>query len=130
MYRAGKPWWIDDPSVLALAKEQTERREIIDPWEEKLREWARGIAVGTTLPRGEAGVTTAGALEHLLVPIERQTDREAGRVGTILKRLGMKDCRPRDREPERQADARGETYQRPRLHRWTNPDAEPTDDEG
>ena len=76
MYRAGRAWWIDDVSVIALAKEQTERRETVDPWEERLREWVESSPPsGSTQPRGMMGVTTADALAFLQVPIERQTDR-------------------------------------------------------
>jgi hypothetical protein len=42
----------------------------------------------------------------------------------------VSDYRPGDRDAERQAEARGETYQRTRLYRWANPDAEPIEDEG
>ena len=47
MYRAGCKWWLDDPAVLALARAQTERRETVDPWEERLRAWVRGVPQGS-----------------------------------------------------------------------------------
>jgi predicted P-loop ATPase len=129
MWRDCVPWWInrDDP-VLALANRQVEARETVDPWEEQIRNWLSkptcfaGRVEGRELRSPldfRRGVSTTDVLTHcLMVPVERQCDQYAARVGVILRRIGMRCVRPYDRKAERKAQLRGEKYERRRVYRW------------
>jgi putative DNA primase/helicase len=127
LYQAGAAYWIDDPAVLQLAAMQTSKRETVDPWRSHLTGWLGERTVSGI--RGSVGVTVAQALESLGVPKERQGPELDVRIGAIFAQLGLVRCRPRDREAERAAAAHGLPYERPRVYRLPNPDAEDEPDD-
>lgn len=83
--QAGESYYIDDPSVLALLREQQAEREDTDPWEERIIPWLEH--------RDE--FTTGEALERCQVPIGQQNKANQMRVAAILKRLGYEKRRKR-----------------------------------
>lgn len=83
--QAGESYYIDDPSILALLREQQAEREEIDVWEERLIPWLEH--------RDE--FTTGEALERCQVPIAQQNRPAQMRIAAILKRLGYEKRRKR-----------------------------------
>jgi predicted P-loop ATPase len=127
LYRAGGKYYIDEPALLQAAQAQTEKRETIDTWEDRLRPWLHEHTVDGI--RGETGVTVIDALSHLQVPVERQGPEVSVRVGVLFKRLHLVQTRPRDRQAETDAAAVGAQYVRPRVYKWVNPDSDSDDSE-
>ncbi len=127
LYRDGTAWWIEEKAVLAEAAEQAERREAIDPWLARLASWLDEMT--SSGKRGDVGITTGEALDSLGMPRDRQTPAEAARVGQILRKLGLRDFRPHNRQAEADAAARGlPKPRRPTVFRWPNPDADDDDE--
>lgn len=127
LYQSGLPYHLHDPAVLALADQQTERRETVDPWEETLLPWLREPT--TQGMRGEAGVTVLAALEKLGVPADRRGPEMNVRIGGIFSRAMLICTRPRDKQAELQAEAQGISYKRPRVYVWPSATSESTDDD-
>jgi predicted P-loop ATPase len=132
LFNAGVAWWFTDAEE-ALAKEQTEARETSDPWEETIRVWVHGRRTKSKKEiepppmRGVEGFSVPQLFEHALgfPDVHRQNPQDTIRIGKILDRLGFKETRPRDRDAERDAKARGERYMRPRIYRWEAPPSPP-----
>jgi predicted P-loop ATPase len=83
-FKAGEHWWLDRKVEAAAAEEQAERR-IVDPWEERLLDWAA--------EREE--VSVEGGLAAVGMPVERYTQADANRVARILKANGWERVRVR-----------------------------------
>jgi len=105
-YRAGEPWHVDTPELLALCETEQEERYEIDGWEEKIQRWLNdptkfsrdpvaadpnSLFKGVRVFDGSQGITTADVLEHAVGKLVGQwTTGDAMRVGRILQhRLGM-----------------------------------------
>ena len=81
LYRAGQPWWLDSPELIAAATEEQGARYQTDPWTEKVIE--------------HLGARTETSIVELLrdaigVPHERWSRSDEMRVAAILKRDGWR----------------------------------------
>ena len=43
MFRAGRVWWIDDPSIAMAAKDAQDERYLGDPWDDEIRHFSKGL---------------------------------------------------------------------------------------
>ena len=90
-FKAGAPWWLETPQLEALATVEQSARFVIDPWEERIREWL-----------GDRNdINLSEVLEHGLGP-EHQTQSAQKRVVGILTRMGFAKHRPRTPEGRKQ----------------------------
>ena len=76
-YRAGELWYLHEPTLIERAAQENESRTNSDLWEDIFRAYL--------LTRQSATITKA--LEHLGVPLDRQTEREKRRGAAILRKL-------------------------------------------
>jgi predicted P-loop ATPase len=96
-FKVGAPWWLETPQLEALATVEQCARFVIDPWEERIREWL-----------GDRNdISLSEVLEHGLgFTPEHQTQSAQKRVVGILTRMGF--AKHRSRTPE----GRKQRYQR------------------
>src|ERR1700686_3376778 len=81
-YRLKARWYLDDPELVKLAKEQQDERYDEDAWQPLIVDWLRGrqdVTVADVL---------AGALE--IREKSKWTKADQMRVGRCMKRLGWK----------------------------------------
>jgi len=99
-FKTGAPWWLETPELEALATAEQSARFVIDPWEERIREWL-----------GDRNdISLSEVLEHgLEFAPEHQTQSAQKRVVGILTRMGFAKHRPRTPE------GRPQRYQRDRI---------------
>ena len=92
-FKAGAPWWLETPQLEALATVEQSARFVIDPWEERIREWL-----------GDRNdISLSEVLEHgLEFAPEHQTQSAQKRVVGILTRMGFAKHRPRTPEGRKQ----------------------------
>jgi len=82
LYKAGEPWWVEDESVRAKAREIQESRTQEDSWASVVQEWLEQ-------QYGSAVITTAMILSEALdIPKDRQSQREQIRVSNVMTGLG------------------------------------------
>lgn len=96
-FRAGEPWYLDDPEVEELAECEQEARFEVDEWEGRLRDF-----LDDKLNQdfsGHVRVTVGECLEQLGFSDPKDWDpRHQRRVGKTLKRIGWERKRRRDGE--------------------------------
>jgi predicted P-loop ATPase len=99
-YKAGEPWHLETPELEALATAEQDKRFVIDPWEELIREWLGD--------RDDISLTEV--LQGLGLPKREQTQSSTNRVQKILThRMGFR----RYRAPR--SDGRKQRYRRDPL---------------
>ena len=82
LYKAGEPWWVEDPDVKASAREIQESRTQEDTWTTPIKSWLIGQSESV-------GITTAEILAKALdIPADRQKQPEQNRVHNIMTALG------------------------------------------
>ena len=96
-YRRCEKWYIDDPRVLGLAKEEAEERRQSHPWELPVMRW---LDTRKAIARSR-GVTTHDVLEALDIPLERRTRADEMTVAGILRLAGWTDKYRDCKEPGR-----------------------------
>jgi putative DNA primase/helicase len=111
-FRAGAIWWIDDPALLAEARDEQDRRYQSDAWDDLIEHWLtheiRTVSDGFTdygnsrtesVPRPEplADVSVGEILEEAIgLEPARWTRRDQMRVSAYLKANGWERYRRRD----------------------------------
>lgn len=94
VYRAGEPWHLDDPALVAAANQEQAERLEQDPWEDTIRDYLHG------LPRDF--VTTAEVLAGAIkLDAAHYDKRHANRVGTVMRALRWRKSEGRDANSER-----------------------------
>jgi predicted P-loop ATPase len=97
-YRAGEPWYLDEPALNKIANEQQSRRFKPSPW----------LAPISGFITGKTEVTVAVILEDCVkVPTERQSQRDMNEVVRCLQHLGW-----RSRQVRRTDGTRGLVYEK------------------
>jgi predicted P-loop ATPase len=88
-FKAGAPWWLETPQLEALATVEQSARFVIDPWEERIRDWL-----------GDRNdISLSEVLEHGLgLAPEAQTQSAQKRIVGILMRMDFAKHRPRTPE--------------------------------
>lgn len=87
LFEDGKPWHFEDADLIAMATEEQSTRTIQDPWEEAIVAWLNAptrtshVQGGITIPEVLSGAVQVLTKDH--------DDRNASRVGTILRRNGF-----------------------------------------
>jgi predicted P-loop ATPase len=76
-YKAGEPWHLETAELEALATAEQDKRFVIDPWEELIREW-----IGK-----RDDVSLVEVLKELGLPAEQRTQSALNRVQKILTRM-------------------------------------------
>jgi putative DNA primase/helicase len=83
LYKAGHPWHLTDPKIIAAAQREQDARRERDPWEATIHNFIHSSKVG------KFGVTTARICCECLEIKASQVDRKHEmRVGRILQNLG------------------------------------------
>jgi predicted P-loop ATPase len=78
LFRAGRPWWIDDPSIAVAAKDAQDERYLGDPWDDEIRHFAKGLPY----------VTVEQILADLLhVEKSKWTQPDKNRIARSLKAM-------------------------------------------
>ena len=111
-FRAGAIWWIDDPALLAEAREEQDRRYQSDAWDDLIEHWLtheiRTVSDGfpdygnsrtESVPRPEplADVSVGEILEEAIgLEPARWTRGDQMRVSAYLKANGWERYRRRD----------------------------------
>ena len=83
-YRAGEPWWLIDPDIIAIAKEEQASRMQVDPWDDVIDHWLQG--------RYDTSVNEIMA-DCLKLSIEKWTRADEMRVSKALKVRGWERYR-------------------------------------
>jgi predicted P-loop ATPase len=78
MFRAGKAWWIDDPTIALAAKDAQDERYLGDPWDDEIRHFTKGLAY----------VTVEQVLTDLLhIEKSKWTQPDKNRIARSLKAM-------------------------------------------
>jgi hypothetical protein len=78
MFRAGKAWWIDDPTIAIAAKDAQDERYLGDPWDDEIRHFTKGSAY----------VTVEQILADLLhIEKSKWTQPDKNRIARSLKAM-------------------------------------------
>jgi putative DNA primase/helicase len=87
LYKHGAIWWIDDPALLAEAREEQDRRYQPDAWDAKIDRWL-------THERSRVNTGFAGHDDWREVEVERATPLTDVSVGEVLEQaLGIEPAR-------------------------------------
>jgi putative DNA primase/helicase len=81
-FNTGETWWLDDPGIIELAREQQEERFETDPWEEILL-----LKLSENGLSAKNGVTLNQVFESIGVPIDRRNRAEGTRILSIIRHL-------------------------------------------
>lgn len=73
-------WWLS-PEEEALQAEEVDGRQLVDPWESTLSEWAEGRDF----------LTVHEALRHIGLDVSKATKADQMRMGDLFRRLGFKE---------------------------------------
>jgi hypothetical protein len=83
-YRAGVPWWLEDPEVIQMAAEEQHGRYFEDVWQDKVIQYAEDEA---SLPAGapRCSASVPEILRRLGIETARQDQTAANRVARCLR---------------------------------------------
>jgi predicted P-loop ATPase len=82
-FNAGTPWWITDPGMIGLVRDEQAARYVDDPWQEPIAQFVRS----------QTDVSVGDVLSNLLIERGRWTQADQNRVARCLRVLAWQRYR-------------------------------------
>lgn len=120
-YRKCERWHIEDPKIIASAKEQAEERRQSHPWEVPVMRWLDQRKPSQKMK----GVTTHDVFDGLDYPLERRTRADEMTIAGILRLAGWTEKYRACAEP-----GRPWRYRHPKAPKLRDVSAPPTEQDG